>query len=63
MRSFEEYRRPFVTPGEDRLPTSMWLRQVPICGEPAEAVEVVAAYAAWLAGNAGAAQAVHQRRA
>jgi haloalkane dehalogenase len=41
-----EYRRPFATPGEDRLPVLTMLRQVPICGEPAEVVEVVAAYAA-----------------
>jgi haloalkane dehalogenase len=37
----EEYRRPVATPGEDRLPILMWLRQA-ICGEPAEPVEVVA---------------------
>jgi hypothetical protein len=49
----EEYRRPFATPGEDRLPILMWQRQVPICGESAEAVEVVAAYAAWLAETPG----------
>jgi haloalkane dehalogenase len=49
----EEYCRPFARPGEDRLPTLMWLRQVPICGEPPEVVEVVAAYAAWLAETPG----------
>jgi haloalkane dehalogenase len=48
-----EYRRPFATPGEDRLPVLTMLRQVPICGEPAEVVEVVAAYAAWLAETPG----------
>jgi haloalkane dehalogenase len=31
----------------------MWQRQVPICGESAEEVEVVAAYAAWLAETPG----------
>jgi hypothetical protein len=49
----KEYRRPFATPGEDRLPILMWQCPVPICGESAEAVEVVAAYAAWLAETPG----------
>jgi hypothetical protein len=45
----DEYRRPFATTGEDRLPALEWVRQVPICGGPAEVVEVAAAYAGWLA--------------
>jgi haloalkane dehalogenase len=49
----DEYRRPFATPGEDRLPALVWLRQIPIGGEPAEVVEVAAAYAAWLAETPG----------
>jgi len=44
-----EYRRPFVTPGEDRRPTLTWPRQIPIEGEPADVVKVVADYSAWLA--------------
>jgi haloalkane dehalogenase len=48
-----EYRRPFATPGEDRLPALMWLRQIPIGGTPAEVVEVAADYAAWLAATPG----------
>ena len=43
-----EYRRPFGTPGEDRRPTLTWPRQIPIDGEPADVVEVVAAYSEWL---------------
>ncbi|MDT7591684.1 MAG: haloalkane dehalogenase, partial [Pseudonocardiales bacterium] len=43
----------FATPGEDRLPALVWLRQIPIGGEPAEVVEVAAAYAAWLAETPG----------
>jgi haloalkane dehalogenase len=44
-----EYRRPFVTPGESRRPMLTWPRQIPIEGEPAEVVEIVRAYGAWLA--------------
>ena len=43
------YRRPFLEPGESRRPTLSWPRQIPIDGEPPEVVEVVAAYADWLA--------------
>ncbi|HSS25019.1 MAG TPA: haloalkane dehalogenase, partial [Mycobacterium sp.] len=44
-----EYRRPFLNPGEDRRPTLTWPRQIPIEGEPADVVTVVADYSAWLA--------------
>jgi haloalkane dehalogenase len=44
-----EYRRPFARPGEDRRPTLTWPRQIPIDGEPADVVQVVEAYSAWLA--------------
>ena len=43
-----EYRRPFLNPGEDRRPTLTWPRQIPIDGEPKDVVEVVSEYAAWL---------------
>jgi haloalkane dehalogenase len=43
-----QYRRPFAEPGEGRRPTLTWPRQIPIDGEPADVVEIVAAYAAWL---------------
>jgi haloalkane dehalogenase len=49
----DEYRRPFAAPGEDRLPTLVWPRQIPIGGEPPEVVEVCAAYADWLAQTPG----------
>jgi len=45
----DEYRRPFLTPGDDRLPTLTWPRQIPIGGEPADVVEIVAEYSRWLA--------------
>jgi haloalkane dehalogenase len=43
-----EYRRPFLQPGEGRRPMLTWPRQLPIGGEPADVVEIVDAYAAWL---------------
>ena len=43
------YRRPFQNSGEDRRPTLTWPRQIPIDGEPVEVVEIVQAYADWLA--------------
>jgi haloalkane dehalogenase len=46
-----EYRRPFVEPGESRRPTLTWPRQIPIEGEPAEVVEIVEAYGAWMSSN------------
>ena len=42
------YRAPFAEPGESRRPTVTWPRQIPIEGEPADVVEIVADYAAWL---------------
>ena len=48
-----EYRRPFGTPGEGRVPTLIWPRQIPIDGVPADVHEVCAAYAAWLASAPG----------
>lgn len=44
----DEYRRPFSEPGEDRRPTLTWPRQIPIEGEPADVVEIVESYGAWL---------------
>lgn len=45
----DEYRRPYLEPGEGRRPTLTWPRQIPIDGEPTEVHAVVSAYAAWLA--------------
>ena len=49
----DEYRRPFAAPGDGRLPTLIWPRQIPIAGQPADVHRVCAAYAAWLASSAG----------
>ena len=47
----DEYRRPFLEPGESRRPTLTWPRQIPIDGEPADVVEIVTEYGNWLAGS------------
>ena len=47
----DEYRRPFLNPGEDRRPTLSWPRQIPIQGEPQEVVEVVENYSNWLSSS------------
>lgn len=44
----DEYRRPFLEPGEARRPTLRWPRELPIEGEPADVVEIVSDYATWL---------------
>src|SRR6202046_1269513 len=49
VEEMAEYRWPFADPGEGRRPTLTWPRQLPIEGEPAEVVAIVAAYADWLA--------------
>jgi len=47
----DEYRRPFVEPGETRRPTLTWPREIPIEGEPADVVEIVRDYGQWLAAS------------
>ena len=44
-----EYRRPFLTPGEDRRPTLAFPRQLPIDGDPPDVHAAVEDYSAWLA--------------
>jgi haloalkane dehalogenase len=43
-----QYRKPYTEPGEARRPTLSWPRQIPIEGEPADVVKVVADYGEWL---------------
>ena len=45
-----EYRKPFLE-REDRWPTLTWPRQIPIAGEPADVVQIAAAYSQWMAAN------------
>lgn len=44
-----EYRRPFLNPGEDRRPTLTWPRQIPIDGYPQDVHDIVSNYSDWLA--------------
>jgi haloalkane dehalogenase len=45
----DHYRSPYLSAGEDRRPTLTWPRDLPIDGEPADVVRIVADYANWLA--------------
>ncbi len=42
------YRQPFCEPGDDRLPTLAWPRELPIGGEPIDVVGIVDQYSSWL---------------
>ena len=44
----DTYRAPWSEPGEGRRPMLTWPRQIPIEGEPADVVEAVETYGAWL---------------
>lgn len=44
----DEYRRPFLDPGESRRPTLTWPRQIPLDGEPVDVAQIMADYAEWL---------------
>jgi haloalkane dehalogenase len=44
----DEYRRPFKTSGDDRLPTLQWPREVPIDGNPSDVAQLIANYSKWL---------------
>ncbi len=44
----EVYRRPYLEVGESRRPTLTRPRQIPLDGEPADAVAIVDDYAGWL---------------
>ena len=46
--AMEVYRRRYAEPGESRRPTLSWPREIPIEGEPADVVAIVAEYADWL---------------
>jgi len=47
----DEYRRPYLEPGESRRPTLTWPREIPIDGEPEDVAAIVSDYASWLAGS------------
>lgn len=45
----DEYRRPYLEPGESRRPTLTWPREIPVAGEPADVTQIITDYGAWLA--------------
>ncbi len=47
----EVYRRPYLEPGESRRPTLTWPREIPIDGEPADMVTLIADVGQWMATN------------
>lgn len=49
QQEHDTYRAPWAEPGEGRRPMLTWPRQIPIEGEPADVVEAVETYGAWLA--------------
>ena len=42
------YRKPFLNEGEEQTPFNLASERIPIEGEPADVVELVASYANWL---------------
>lgn len=44
----DEYRRPFLRQGDDRLPMLVWAREMPLDGSPAEVAGRMEAYGSWL---------------
>jgi haloalkane dehalogenase len=44
----DDYRRPFLNPGEDRRTTLTWPREIPIDGEPEDVAAIVDDYGRWL---------------
>ena len=50
-QEMNEYRRPFVNPGEDRRPTLTWPRQIPINAEPKEVFEKFNIFLEWMKNN------------
>jgi haloalkane dehalogenase len=47
--ALEVYRRHYRNPGVSRMPMLAWTRDLPIAGEPKDVVQIVQAYAEWLA--------------
>jgi haloalkane dehalogenase len=48
---WNEYRRPYRNPGEDRRPTLTWPREIPVEGAPADVLAVVEENNRWLAAS------------
>lgn len=48
-----EYRRPYLEPGDSRLPTLLWARQIPVARRPPDVTRIVEEYRQWLASTPG----------
>ena len=46
-----EYRRPYLNSGDDRLPTLLWAREVPLAGQPADVAKMIGDYSKWLSSS------------
>ncbi len=47
----EEYRKPFLNPGEDRRVMLSWPREIPIDGQPENVCKIVSEYSDWMSKN------------
>ncbi|HJL80123.1 MAG: haloalkane dehalogenase [Gammaproteobacteria bacterium] len=47
----EEYRKPFLNPGEDRRVMLSWPREIPIDGQPDNVCKIVSEYSDWMSKN------------
>ena len=47
----DTYRKPYLNVGEDRLPTLVWPREIPIDGMPEDVHNIVGEYACWLSSS------------
>jgi len=48
---WNEYRRPYRNPGEDRRPSLTWPREIPVEGQPADVLAVIEENNRWLSGS------------
>ena len=48
---WNEYRRPYRNPGEDRRPTLTWPREIPVEGEPTDVLKIIEANNSWMKSN------------
>jgi len=48
LKVLDEYRRPYLEPGESRRPTLTWPREIPFDGTPQDVHEIVTSYNRWL---------------
>lgn len=42
------YRKPWLTPGENRRPMITWPQEIPVDGAPADTTKIVTAYQSWM---------------